>query len=148
VSIDIDPQQLAVTELRDIDLRQVDFTVVAVGIEEPGRDGVQRTRASSPAAITAMAAVRYCSASIARSEAGSASSIRNGLWVLSVSIDLDPRVGDVVSTPGVQRMLIREPIRRYRDGPEAHHARVTTATASRLQASARTGAGRPSRARP
>jgi hypothetical protein len=58
-SIHVDPQQLTVTELRDIDLRQVDLAVVAVGIEEPGGDGVQWIRASRPAAITAMAAVRY-----------------------------------------------------------------------------------------
>jgi hypothetical protein len=59
VPVDIDPQQLAVTELRDIDLRQVDLAVVAVGIEEPGGDGVQWIWASSPAAITAMTAVTY-----------------------------------------------------------------------------------------
>jgi hypothetical protein len=33
IAVDVDPEQLAVTELRDIDLRQVDFTVVAVGVE-------------------------------------------------------------------------------------------------------------------
>jgi hypothetical protein len=59
VPVDIDPQQLAVTELRDVDLRQVDLAVVAVGIEEPGGDGVQWIRASSPAATTAMTAVTY-----------------------------------------------------------------------------------------
>jgi hypothetical protein len=88
-------------ELRDIDIRQVDLAVVAVGIEEPGGDAAQWIWASSPAAITAMTAVRYCRASIARSEAGSASSIRNGLRVLSVSIDLDPRMGDFDFNPRV-----------------------------------------------
>jgi hypothetical protein len=57
--VDVDPQQLAVTELRDIDLRQVDLAVVAVGIEQPRSDGVQWIWASSPAAITAMTAVTY-----------------------------------------------------------------------------------------
>jgi hypothetical protein len=33
VPIDIDPQELAVTELRDVDVRQVDLAVVPVGIE-------------------------------------------------------------------------------------------------------------------
>jgi hypothetical protein len=99
VPIDIDPQQLAVMELRDVDLRQVDLAVVPVGIEEPRGDAVQWIRASRAAAITAMTAVRYCRASIARSEAGSASSIRNGLWVLSVSIDLGSSAGRLRSTP-------------------------------------------------
>jgi hypothetical protein len=75
-------------ELGDIDLREVDLAVVAVGVEEPRGDRAQWTRASSAAAITAMTAVRYCRASIARSEAGSVSSMKSGLWVLSVSIDL------------------------------------------------------------
>ena len=99
-SIDIDPQQLAVTELRDIDLPEVDLAVVAVGVEEPGGDRAQWTRASSAAAITAMTAVRYCRASIARSEAGSVSSMKSGLWVLSVSIDQGTSdVGFSISTP-------------------------------------------------
>jgi hypothetical protein len=99
VTVDIDPQQLVLTELGDVDLRQVDLAVVAVGVEEPGGDRAQWTRASSAAAITAMTAVRYCRASIARSEAGSVSSIRNGLWVLSVSIDLGSSDADVDFNP-------------------------------------------------
>jgi hypothetical protein len=59
VPIDIDPQELAVTELRDVDVRQFDPAVVPVGIEQPGGDRVQWIWASRPAAITAMTAVTY-----------------------------------------------------------------------------------------
>jgi hypothetical protein len=87
-AIDVDPQELAIAEFLDLDFREVDGTVVPVGIEQPGGDATQLTRASRAAAITAMTATRYWRTSMARSEAGSASSIANGCWVLSVSIDL------------------------------------------------------------
>jgi hypothetical protein len=86
--VDVDPEELVLAELRDVDVGEVDRLVVAVRVEQPGGDGAQGTRASSAAAITAITAVRYWRSSIARSDVGSVSSIANGWWVLSVSIDL------------------------------------------------------------
>jgi hypothetical protein len=76
--VDVDPQELTLPELRDVDVGQVDPPVVPVGVEQPGGDGAQLTRASSAAATTATAATRYWRTSIPRSEVGSASSVRNG----------------------------------------------------------------------
>ncbi len=45
-SIDVDPQELSVAELRDVEVGQVDPPVVAVGIEQPGGDGAQLTKLS------------------------------------------------------------------------------------------------------
>jgi hypothetical protein len=86
-TIYVDPEELVFAELRDVDVAEVDRLVVAVRVEQPRRDRTQWTKASSAAAITAMTAVRYWRTSIARSAVGSASSILNGWWVLSVSID-------------------------------------------------------------
>jgi hypothetical protein len=75
-------------ELRDVDVAEVDRLIVAFRVEQPRGDRAQWRKASSAAAITAMTAVRYWRTSIARSDVGSASSIVNGWWVLSVSIDV------------------------------------------------------------
>ena len=77
-TVDVDPQELALPELRDVDVGRVDPPVVPVGVEEPGGDGAQLTRASSAAATIATAATRYWRTCIPRSEVGSASSIKNG----------------------------------------------------------------------
>ena len=45
-TIDVDPQQLSVAELRDVEVGQVDPPIVAVGIEQPGGDGAQLTELS------------------------------------------------------------------------------------------------------
>ena len=77
-TVDVDPQELPLPELRNVDLGWLDPPVVPVGVEETGSDGTQLTRASSAAAATATAATRYWRTSIPRSGAGSASSIKNG----------------------------------------------------------------------
>jgi hypothetical protein len=77
-TIEIDPEELAMPELRDVGIGQVDPPVVPVGVEEPGGDGAQLTRASSAAATIATTATRYWRTCIPRSEVGSASSIKNG----------------------------------------------------------------------
>jgi hypothetical protein len=87
-TIDVDPQELVFAELSDVDVTQFDRLVVAVRIEQPRGDRAQWRKASSAAAITAMTAIRYWRTSIARSDAGSASSIADGWCVLSVSIDV------------------------------------------------------------
>jgi hypothetical protein len=87
-AVDVDPQELVLAELLDVDVGEVDLRVVPVGVEEPDGDLAQLTRASSAAAITAMTAMRYWRTSIDRSEVGSVSSIANGWCVLSVSIDV------------------------------------------------------------
>ena len=45
-TIDVDPQELSVAELRDVEVGQVDPPIVAVGIEQPGGDGAQLTKLS------------------------------------------------------------------------------------------------------
>ena len=45
-SIDVDPQELSVSELRDVEVGQIDPPVVPVGIEQPGGDGTQLTKLS------------------------------------------------------------------------------------------------------
>jgi hypothetical protein len=87
-TVDVDPQQLVLAELRGVDVAEVDSSVVAVRVEQPDGGAAQLTRASNAAAITATTAVRYWRTSIARSDAGSSSSIANGWRVLSVSIDV------------------------------------------------------------
>ena len=77
-TVEVDPQELALPELRDGDVGRVDPPVVSVGVEEPGGDGAQLTRASSAAATIATAATRYWRTCIPRSEVGSASSIKTG----------------------------------------------------------------------
>jgi hypothetical protein len=86
--VDVDPEQLVLAKLVEVDIGQLDRLVVAVRVEQPGGDRAQWTRASSAAAITAMTAVRYWRTSIARSDVGSVSSMANGWWVLSGSIDV------------------------------------------------------------
>jgi hypothetical protein len=58
-SIDVDPEELSIAELLQVDLGQVDRPVVAVRIEQARCDGAQLTRASSAAAMTAITATRY-----------------------------------------------------------------------------------------
>jgi hypothetical protein len=76
--VDVDPQELALPELRDGDVGRIEPPVVPVGVEQPGGDRAQLTRASSAAAATAIAATRYWRTSIPRSDVGSASSMKNG----------------------------------------------------------------------
>jgi hypothetical protein len=45
-TIDVDPQQLSVAELRYIEVGEIDPPIVAVGIEQPGGDGAQLTKLS------------------------------------------------------------------------------------------------------
>ncbi len=40
-SIDVDPQELSVSELRDVEVGQIDPPVVPVGVEQPCGDGAQ-----------------------------------------------------------------------------------------------------------
>jgi hypothetical protein len=58
-SIDVDPEELSIAELLQVDLGQVDRPVVAVRIEQARCDGAQLTRARSAAAMTAITATRY-----------------------------------------------------------------------------------------
>jgi hypothetical protein len=44
--IDVDPQELTVAELRDVEVGQIDPPVVPVGVEQPCGDGAQLTRLS------------------------------------------------------------------------------------------------------
>jgi hypothetical protein len=58
-AVDIDPEELAVPKLRDVDVGQVDQPIVPVGVEQPDGDSTQLTSARRTAATTAMTAVRY-----------------------------------------------------------------------------------------
>jgi hypothetical protein len=79
LTVDVEPEELTIAKLPDLDLGEFESAVVTVGIEQPGGDGAQLTRASSSAAPTAIAATRYWRTSIPRSEVvGSAPSIAYG----------------------------------------------------------------------
>jgi hypothetical protein len=98
-AVEIDPQELAVTKIRNVDIGQVDQSVMPVCVEQPGRGGTQLTWASRSAATTATTAVRYWRTSIARSDGAASSRPRNGWGVLSVSIDLGSSFVDLVQPP-------------------------------------------------
>jgi hypothetical protein len=77
-AVEVDPKELAIADLGEIGIGQVDTPILPVGVEQPGGDGAQLTSASSTAAIAATAATMYWRTSIPRSGAASASSITNG----------------------------------------------------------------------
>jgi hypothetical protein len=85
--VDVDPQQSIASQRTDDLLGQFDRAVLAFGIEQPGRGAAQRMKPRRPAATTATSAVRYWSASMIRSWAGSPSDGSRSGTVVSMSID-------------------------------------------------------------
>jgi hypothetical protein len=85
--VDVDPQQPLGSQRSDDLFVQLDGSVLAIGVEQPGCQAAQRMKPRRPAAATATSAVRYWSASMIRSWAGSPSDDPRSITVVSISID-------------------------------------------------------------
>jgi hypothetical protein len=87
-AVDVDPQKSVLAERPD-DLRgQLDLAIGRVRVEQSDGDVAQCSELSRTAAIAAMKATRYCSASMVRSWGGSTSHDPVCLVAGSISIDV------------------------------------------------------------